>query len=246
MERSKYICCLLTGIFLICVNTAFTQSVYSKKIYDTYIQGRMDNWVPVMQQMEAANPASLEEKLELLNYYYGYTGYMVGIKKAKEAVPYIEKGEKLIEQILRVSPDNASALAYKGSFLGFKIANSKIKAVTLGPEAMKAINKAYQIDPSNIQALADKGNMLYYAPSVFGGDKKLSLQFFEKGISIMESKRQTKENWFYLYLLVSLARRQEENGMRDQALATYRKILRIEPGFQWVRDELYPDLLKKQ
>lgn len=238
MERPKYIFCILiilfSGIF-----TCYSQTDYKKTIYDAYINGNMSQWETVIKQIEAEN-LSLPQKLDLMNYYYGYTAYLIGSNKSKQANVYIKKGEKLADQLLKEYPENASANAYKGSFISFKIALNKLKAVTLGPQSMKYINKAYKLDSGDVQALADKGNMLFYAPGMFGGNKEEAIQYFEKAIRMIEKNEDTENNWFYLNLLTLLAQHYEKLDKKPQAINTYEKILQIEPDFKWVRDELYP------
>lgn len=238
MERPKYIFCFLiilfSGIF-----TCYSQTDYKKTIYDAYIRGNMSQWETVIKQMEAEN-LSLQQKLDLLNYYYGYTAYLIGNDKSKQANVYIEKGEKLADELLKEYPENAAANAYKGSFISFKIALNKLKAVTLGPQSMKYINKANKLDSGDVQALADKGNMLFYAPGMFGGNKEEAIQYFEKAIRMIEKNEDTKNNWFYLNLLTLLAQHYEKLDKKQEAVSVYEKILQIEPDFKWVRDELYP------
>lgn len=256
MERQKYIyrsvTLLLTFLLITLPLLLEAQSINSqstthrKAIYDAYIAGQMDQWVPVMQEIENMPSLTTDKKLELINYYYGYAGYLIDQKENKTAGNYVKKGEKLIDEILKENPKNASALAYKGSFISFKMFMNRIKAVALGPESMRYINRAYKTDPQNIQAIVDKGNLLYYAPVMFGGDKEEGLTFFEKAITQMEATQgATVNNWFYLNLLTLLARHYEERKEYVKAGETYRKILRVEPNFTWVKNELYPEFQKK-
>jgi len=194
MERTKYILSFLI-ILLLNINISYGQSDYRKLIYKAYINGNMNDWEKVMKEMEATE-LSNTAKLELLNYYYGYIGYMVGNNKSKPAKEYIKKGEKVIYDLLKDNSDNVTAKAYKGSFISFKIALNKLKALILGPQSMKYINKAYELDSNNIQALVDKANMHYYAPGMFGGDKKEAILYYQKAIKQLEINNNITNNWF--------------------------------------------------
>lgn len=242
MERPKCFFCVII-FFLSGFVSVYGQNNHKKEIYQAYINGNMSDWQNTIEDMERKE-LSESETFELLSYYYGYIGYLIGNKNSKLANSYIKKGETLIDGILKKNPSNATANAYKGSFTSFKIALKKMKAVTLGPKSMEYINKAYKLDSKNVQALADKGNMLYYAPGMFGGDKKEAIRYFEKAIKTIESNNDITDNWFYLNLLTLLAQYYNEMDRKQDALSTYEKILRIEPNFKWVRDELYPNQLK--
>lgn len=232
-------------IFLIVFLSANAQSGYKPIIYKAYVDGDMHKWASVIYTIEKDNPTSTDKKLELVSYYYGYIGYLLGTKKYETAQKYMTKGEKMIEDLLKVAPKNATLYAFKGSFIGFRIGISHFKAITLGSESSANVNKAYQLDPQNIQAIVDKGNALYHTPKLFGGDKKESLKLFLKGAKLLEANHHTEDNWFYLNVLTLVARNYESLEQYEQAKQTYEKILHFEPDYKWVKNELYPALKAK-
>ena len=97
----------------------------------------------------------------------------------------------------------------------------------------------------NIQAVVDRANALYHTPRLFGGDKKEALRLFQEGVTLIETSKSAKNNWLYLNLLTSIAQAYEAADQKKKAAFTYDKILRFEPEFKWVKNELYPALLKK-
>jgi len=244
MIKLKYILCFAVILFFNTKVFIAAQS-HSTSIYNAYVNDNMEKWKNIMDQMEIENDISKEKKMELLNYYYGYTAYYVGKKDEKKIEKYIEKAEKLIKEILESDPNNSTAYAYKGSFIAFKIGMSKIKAPLLGPEGIRSINKAYELNKNDVQAVADKANMLYYTPSIMGGDKQEAIKFYEKAVELMENKSLIRDNWQYLSILTALAKRYDEMGYTSKAKSTYEKVLKIEPNFKLVRDQVYPDFLKK-
>lgn len=244
MERSKYILLIIvTG--LLSLQSLKAQNNYREAIYNTYIDGNMAGWKDIIDEFEKQDLNTLDQQLELLSYYYGYIGYLISYKNKDQADHYIDKGEQLIDRLIEQYPDNATLNAYKGSFMSYRMALSRAKAITLGPQSMKYIDKAITLDPNNIQALTDKGNMLYYAPGIFGGNKKKGIIHYEKAVEMMENTQQTN-NWFYLNSLTSLAQRYQEMKDNAKAIKTYEKILAKEPNYKWVRDELYPAALKNK
>jgi len=206
----------------------------------------MNKWADVIHTIEKNEESkTIDQKLELTNYYYGYIGYLLGLKKYDQAQPLIAKGEKLITEIISASPKNATAYAYKAAFIGFRIVIDKFKVFSLGQESLASVNKAYEIDPKNIQAIIDKGNTLYHTPGIFGGDKQEALIFFLRGMKLMEQTKITDQNWFYLNVLILIARTYEQLDRPQEAKLTYEKILQKEPNHKWVKDELYPLFLAK-
>jgi len=221
------------------------ESAYKPIIYTAYINGDMNKWASVIYTIEKHNPKLVEDKLELISYYYGYTAFLIGNKKPELALKYINAGEKHINEVLKLSPNSATAYAFKGSFIGFRIGLSKFKAISLGPESNRYISKACELDPRNIQGIVDKANALYHTPKLFGGDKAEALLLFQNGIKLMEYSKTTDQNWFYLNVMTLAAQAHVSLGEFAKAKSLYEKIIRFEPNFKWVKNNLYPDLLKK-
>ena len=240
---TKLILSLITFVF---TSGLFAQTPYSKTIYCAFIVRDMAKWESVIHTMEASNSTNtVDEKLELINYYYGYIGYLLGSKQYAHVEKLTERGEKLIAQVLHASPHNATAYSFKGSFIAFHVGLNKYKAVFMGAESRNCVNKALELDPQNIQGLIDKGNQLFYAPAILGGDKKEALAYFQKAASILERKKETTENWVYLNVLTMIASAYENMDNLKDAKATYEKVIHLEPNISWVKNDLYPNLLAK-
>ena len=248
MEISKFTLnkLVITLFLLTLIPDVYSESPYKKTFYNNFINREMYKWGNVIHTIEAGKPlVTVDQKLEMINYYYGYTGYLTGRKQYDLAAPMINKAEKLIHQVLQVSPKNATAFAFKGSFLGFRMAMSRIKTFTLSRESLSDINKAYDLDPHNVQALIDMGNILYYSPRLFGGDKEEALTYYVKGIHILEKNRDTDQNCVYLNLLTTVALAYDKTGRTEEARQTCVKILRNEPNYRYVKEVLYPGILTK-
>ncbi len=236
MEHKRSIILLSVGIFLCCChpNRLKSQSGYQNNIYEYYINGNMDKWSSVISDLEKKQPLQLTEQLRLLGYYYGYTGFLTGKNRKKDAGVYIGKAEKIIDEKLKNNPSDATLLAYKGSFLGYKIMVDKKKKFLIGPKSMKYIKKAYETDPENLQAIVDMANFLYYAPGAFGGNKQRAIELYEKAIRKMENTNADSGNWFYLHLLIFLAKHHTEMGNRQKAEMVYDRIRKKEPLLHWI------------
>lgn len=248
MEKSRnYFITMIISILMASLNLElYAESPYKKIVYNAFINREMPKWANVIHTIEISTSSkTIVQKLELVDYYYGYAAYLIGKKQNESALKYISKGEKLIENVLKTSPNNATAYAYKGAFIGFRIGISKFKAIYLGPESVSSINKAYELDSKNVQAIIDKGNILYYSPGIFGGDKIEALEFYKKGAKQMEINNDTDQNWTYLNLLTTIALAYEKTDQPKLAKLTYEKILLVEPDFYWVKVDLFPKFLAK-
>lgn len=250
MERKKHlltsallaVTLLLTFIPVVPVKGS---SVYKSRIYNFYINGNMAGWEGVVREMELSlkqAPGATLIKNELLGYYYGLAGYLISQKEKKRASAFVAKGESIIAELLAKEPGNANTTAYQAAFLGFRIGINNLRAMTLGMKSADLSKAAYLKDSLDPQVVTERANVLYYSPSFAGGNKQEAMRLYQKAVLLLEQEKLAKGNWFYLSLLTNIARLLEESGDMMQAEALYKKILQTEPGYRWVRDELYPSL----
>ena len=132
MERPKYITrfVIVLSAFLLAMQLGFSQSTYNEPIYKAYSRGKMDTWSELMHLCEKnVDLTSFEQQLELVSYYYGYTAWLIAAEKYDSAEEYIDKAEKIIDELLDKSPENPTLLAYKGAYIGFTIGISNLKAI---------------------------------------------------------------------------------------------------------------------
>ncbi len=131
------------------------------------------------------------------------------------------------------------------SFIAFKIGMSPLKAPFLGAKSMENIDLAIKYDPESPQGWIERGNALFYMPKAFGGSKEEALQAFNKAKQFMEKEPESlHHNWIYLNVLMILGQSYEKTDNLEMAKITYDKLLKIEPNFSYVRDELYPAFMQ--
>lgn len=223
----------------------YSQTDYNKIIFDTYIKGDMGPWKTVIMGLEKKVGNDIHGQLELINYYYGYTGWLIRMEDDDLADKSIDKTNELIDRVLKKSPNDATAWAYKGALAGMEIGLHPYKAMFMGPKSIEYIDKSLSLDPQNTQGHLEKGNASYYTPSMFGGSKTEAIESYKKAIRLMESNKLTNENWMYINALTVLAQAYEKTDQFTKADQVYKKILKLEPNFTWVKDELYPNFKKK-
>ncbi len=244
MERSKYWVIPLILFLFICHPGLFADN--RSEIYQAYISNRMERWKGIIDKLNAQPQSKEAERLDLLNFQYGYIAWCMGNKRKDEAEKYIDQADNNIE-ILEKSAYNLSMVyAYKSALYGYKIGLSVWKAPILGPKSKKYMQMAIKSNPANPYGYIQEGNSLYFMPAAFGGSKKEALRYYLKAKALMENqKKSTVADWNYLSLLVSIGMTYTELGDLNSAKSTYETILRIEPHFDWVKNKLYPGLLQK-
>jgi tetratricopeptide (TPR) repeat protein len=248
MERKKYFRCLMILLVLFTGNWIIhAQNSPRDRVYQAYVSNQMDNWDRVIVEMKKRQTQLTDiQQLELINYYYGYIGWAIEEGMDRKAKAYISEADELIEGLLTENPDMPELYAYKGALIGFTIGLNQIKAVILGPESIKNIDHALEIGPDRHQCWIEKGNALFYMPKVFGGSKERALENYNTAIRLMEQDPEMiSNNWMYLNVLMILGQSYEKTGDMRMAKTLYEKVLQIEPGFTYMRDELYPSFMKK-
>lgn len=214
-------------------------------IYYAYINNRMDLWKNVIDRMQTAAQNN-ESMLELVNYQYGYIGYCLGFEKEKEAGKYLKLAEANL-QILEKAEYKLPVLnAYRSAFYGFRISLNKLSAPVNGPRSLNYSKKAIELDKNNFFGYIQYGNAHFYMPAAFGGSKQFAFENFDKARKLMEKDPALiKNNWNYLSLLVTIAQSYAYLEEYEKARAEYENLLRIEPGFLYVKNDLFPKLLEK-
>jgi len=242
MERKKY----LTLIILLLFCFLSIHASNKTEIYKAYISNDMNRWKKTIDEMNREQSKSNDFRLELLNYQYGYIAWCIGNKKSETAESYIELGEKNIQVLEKTNGYASLVSSYKSAFYGYKIGLNKLKAPFIGPKSVECAKMAMKQDADNPCGYIQYANSQFYMPAVFGGSKKLALDYYLKAKNLIEQNhKETIEDWNYLSLLSMIAKTYTDLKDLKQAKAYYEKILKIEPNFLWVKNELYPDLLKK-
>ena len=248
MEGKKYIKNIVIFYLLLsCSGILHAQQSPHEKIYQAFISDHMDAWDEVISDLSNRKANLNDEQLtDLVNFYYGYVGWAIGQDMKRKAKDYILEADILIDELLVKHPGWPELYAYKGAFFGFKIGLNKAKAVVLGPQSMKNINHAIDIGADRPQGWIEKGNALFYMPKMFGGSKEKALEAYQKAIRLMETDPEmTSDNWMYLNVLMILGQSFEKIDQLRNAKISYEKVLQIEPGFVYLRDEVYPSFLKR-
>src|SRR5665648_10285 len=242
MERSKYwITIVFWGLFALSLKASNKSDVYN-----AYINNRMPVWKSVIDQLNNQPDKTNELRLELLNYQYGYIGWCLGNDHKDQALIYLKLAQENVKFLEAKKLELSLINGYKAALYGFQISLSKFSAPFIGPKSSDCAKKAVLLDPNQPFGYIQLGNVKFHSPSLMGGSKTEAIGYYLKAKAIMEKKDgEIQGDWNYLSLLVTIAQAYESINDNAKAKLMYEEILKFEPGFNWVRDDLYPHLLEK-
>ena len=243
MERKKRLL-----IIMVMTLSLFSLNAQNKlSIYNAYISNKMNEWKTIIDKMQGQQTKSDEFLLELINYQYGYIGWCLGNNEKKQAGNYLKLAESNLGSLEKSSLYPSYVDAYKSAFYGYSIGLNKLKAPFLGPKSINAAKQSMKENPDNPYGFIQYANAQFYMPPVFGGSKSEALEYYKRAQIIMEKdKSQLKNDWNYLSLLSNMAQAYTEIKEYDKAEEYFKHILSIEPNFLWVKNELYPNFIKKR
>ncbi|MBE0673607.1 MAG: hypothetical protein IH591_03005 [Bacteroidales bacterium] len=222
--------------------------VHNCDVYSGYLTGNMNTWTKGIADQEARYRKSLSsgDLYVLILAKYGYIGYLISIKNETEVRDIIASAEDNAAVLSRDKSYAAAAKAMSGALIAMKISLNPLKATYLGMRSLKNIEESLEIDNTDPTGWVEMGNARFHMPAIVGGSFSEAANCFSKAIGIFERNPELlKCNWHYLHALVWLGKSYESMGDLKGAKTIYEKLLKLEPGFQWVSRELYPELLKK-
>lgn len=238
----------ITILFLhiILVTSALSQpsrDCSNSKVYSGYIKGDMTFWknsITDLQEiyLQTSDPCHL---FTLIEARYGYIAYLIGIEQKSDVKPLIYTFESELESLAAFPQYKAETEAFRVALLGFRMGLNPARAVTLGPQALKQLEKALEEGRNSAAVWIEKANSEANMPSFAGGSKTKAIDSFKEALRLYESDPNLSPyNWRYLNTLVLLGQTYEKLEDYNGARETYLKALKREPSFTWVRDELLP------
>lgn len=230
--------------FLLLFLSANASSLDYDRMYDAYLANDMDFWGKEIDRV-MQNNLTLDEKLAVMNFLYGYVPVIVkDDKKKKEAEHYIDLMDSLLTELECAGKAKATCKVYRVSMFASQIELNKWKLMTLGPKSLEYVDEALKLEPHNPLALGVKGNTLFYAPKALGGNKKESLHYMVEALEEFDKLNNPLYKWNRTGLQLCLAQAYDKLGEKQKAIDYCKKILSETPNFVYVRDVYLPSLLK--
>ena len=158
--------------------------------------------------------------------------------------PLLEEAEALMKARIEADPNDAEAhlilsQVYQGRITG------TMSGMRFGRRAGETRDRALELAPGDPRALYLKGVSQLMAPGPFG-NREEARRNLEAAVARFAEGAPEGVFWWgepeaHAFLGLSHARENE----RDQARAAYERALELEPGFDWVRERLLPELEKR-
>ena len=240
---------LLVVIFYGCIvwNAYSSDNVYRTETYNLYINGKMAQWIEVINQMDANPSQTTQLQMQTLQYYYGVIGHFIDKKQNDKASQALKKADSLLTVVEKKLPEDPVVFGLKSNFIGFRIALSPLKATVLFRGMLKNANKAIEGGKDNAFVNVLYANILFYMPNMFGGDNNKALDCYKQALSIMEqTPGETTDNWLYIQTKISVGLVNEKMENFEAAEQQFQQLMEIEPRYMYVKDVLYPRLLEKK
>lgn len=204
-----------------------------------FLIGDMDSWLALVDSLQEQQLSKVENDV-LLQAQYGLMGYFLSQNRKERAAQQYQYFEKNLNSVLKIFPQNPEYLAMKAASYGFEIGMSPIKAPFLNSKHLQSINRALQNRNNCAFPLIEQGNSLFFRPPIVGGNKEKAVEYYEQAVQILE--KQQSCNWLYYSISSWLGQVYTKMGEPEKSFAMYKKLLAIEPEFEYVKDELLPQL----
>ena len=165
------------------------------------------------------------------------------VKRRNERVrkPLLEEAESLMKARVEADPNDAGAHLVLSQVYQARI-TGMMSGMRFGRRAGETLDRALELAPDDPRPLYLKGVNQLMAPGPFG-NKEEARRNLEAAVARFAEGAPPGVFWWgepeaYAFLGLSYAREKE----RDQARTHYERALELEPGFDWVRERLLPDL----
>ncbi len=231
---------------IILVTSVCSQPVWdcsNSNIYSGYIRGDMNFWKNAMTEVQEAYSKTSDpcHLFTLIEARYGYIGYLFGTGSKSDVKPVVDTFEIDLEALAAFPQYRAETEAFRVALLGFRMGLNPARAVSLGPKALKQLEKAMEVGSNSAAVWIEKANSEANMPAFAGGSKTKAVESFKEALRLFESDPDLSAfNWRYLNTIVLLGQTYEKLDDYKEAREAYRKALTREPSFKWVRDELLP------
>jgi tetratricopeptide (TPR) repeat protein len=204
------------------------------------IEGDMKSWELLVDSLQKVRLNKADGDV-LLYAEYALTGYFFTQDDKKSAARMMEKFENHLDRLMDRYPNTANYHAFKAALYGYKIGLSPWMAPFYSFPHQREVDKAIALRTNEALPLIEQGNSYYFRPSFVGGNKQKAMLSYAAAFAI-NSKNNPECNWVFFNNGAWLGQVYTKLGYPDKARSVYKQILNVNPNFQYVKDELLPQL----
>lgn len=206
-------------------------------MFQAYLDNDMKRWGREIQKYIVRKDLTIDDKIYLSNYLYGYVAAVLESEKESVIESLIKVWEGYLKEIEAARGRRADVHVYRSAIAAYKF---KLNSMLLaqGVRSFRELDKAFDIDSNNFLVLQLKGNVKFYLP----GSKKESIVWFE--CAIKNADTHVAYRWNRCAVIVNLAQAYEKIGNKAKAIEICKNALIEEPNFIYLRDVYYPSLFK--
>lgn len=204
-------------------------------MYEAYLENNMAKWGVEIQKYIATPNLTIEDKIDMSNYLYGYVAAILESEKKSVIESLISVWEGYLDEIEASKGERADVHVYRSAIAAYRF---KLKPILLAQitRSLNELDKALEVDQNNFLAIGLKGNVKFYMP----GNKKDAIAWFELALENMDNSPVYR--WNRCAITLCLAQAYEKTGNKEKAIEICEKILKEEPNFTYMRDIYYPSI----
>ena len=195
------------------------------------------------------------------HYYIALTDYRIanyllaqGKKNKDQASKHLKEAAEHLEEAEDITREDAKTIAAEvyallSSVYGRQISLSGIKGMFLGPKSGNLLKKAEQLAPDNPRVVLSAAISAFNTPKMWGGSKERAIEGFQRAAELFSQEKLTDPIhpvWGHSETYAWLGIAYMDRGEEDSAREAFEKALEIDPDNGWVKNDLLPDLKKKQ
>ena len=226
---------ILSALLLITTLKSFCGIVDHDLMYRAYLDNDMQRWGAEIQKYIAQPNLTIDDKIDLSNYLYGYIAAILTTEKKSVIESLLKVWNGYLNDIEAAKGNRADVHVYRSAMAAYRF---KLNPMLLAQasRSLNELDRALHTDPNNFLALQLKGNVKFYMP----GNKKESITWFER--ALQQHDTTILYRWNRCAIALCLAQAYEKTGNREKAIQICETLLAQEPSFTYMRDTYLPSI----
>lgn len=238
----RYIFCWILAVCFSSFAVVRAGVVDHDRMFEAYLAGDMSVWGEEIKRCSQASGLTVDDKLDLCNYLYGYIAVILETEKKDVVEEWLALWENYLTTVEGAGKEKSMTLVYRSSVSAYRAMLYPLKAIRYASQSIKLIDDAIEADSGNPIAIGLKGNMKFYMPAIAGGSKREALSLFTEALGLLADACPDVYRWNRCGMELCLAQAYEKTGDKDKALSVANATLERVPDYAYMRDVFLPSL----